>query len=70
MCQWDVQPELNATLLRLRDFLVFALNRERKDAMVQRTKVSGCISLGFSIVPVIGYKRVLSCYATPDACEA
>nr|QNO43916.1 hypothetical protein NANOEKIO_00015 [Methanosarcinales archaeon ANME-2c ERB4]QNO44469.1 hypothetical protein ELEJOALA_00015 [Methanosarcinales archaeon ANME-2c ERB4]QNO45201.1 hypothetical protein KDMJNAGO_00015 [Methanosarcinales archaeon ANME-2c ERB4] len=48
----DVKTEIDNTLR------VFALNRKtitqrRKDAMAQGTKVSGYISLGFSIVPVL-----------------
>jgi len=56
---WKSSDFRNGQLdIQQRDLRVFALNRKtitqrRKDAMAQGTKVSGYISLGFSIVPVL-----------------
>ena len=48
----DVKTEIDNTLRVSLAFLVKLENNNEKDAMAQRTKVSECISPGFSIVPV------------------
>jgi len=46
----DVKTAIDNTL---RVSLAFLVKLENNNAMAQRTKVPGCISLGFSIVPFI-----------------
>ncbi len=47
----DVKTAIDNTLRVSLAFLVKLENNNEKDAMAQRTKVAGCISLEFSIVP-------------------
>ncbi|GEM_PF-3761266 len=54
----DVKTEIDSTLrvsLAFLALLVKLENNNEKDAMAQRTKVSGCISPEFSIVPLNTY---------------
>ncbi len=54
----DVKTEIDNTLRVSLAFLVKLENNNEKDAMAQRTKVSECISLGFSIVPCLANHKI------------
>ncbi len=56
----DVKTAIDNTLRVSLAFLVKLENNNENDAMSQRTKVSGCMSLEFSIVPDAGDQLSIS----------
>ena len=64
----DVKTAIDNTL-RVFAPLRLCVKLENNNAKTQRTKVSGCISLGFSIVPPRDYTR-LTQKSCKDGCAA